>query len=108
MSRGTNKQRDEMTPEQKQRLTSACTRAVARYGATLQMNQLQEECAEYVVALSHMRRGRVGVNEVADEVADIVIMCEQAGQIFGGNILESAIERKLAKLEARLERDEAR
>lgn len=94
-----------MTPEQSQKLRRVCSEAVARYGATSQMNQLQEECAEYIVALSHMRRGRVGINEVADEVADIVIMCEQARLIFGGNILESAIERKLARLEERLEKE---
>jgi NTP pyrophosphatase (non-canonical NTP hydrolase) len=94
-----------MTPELTQRLKSICSQAVGRYGATSQMNMLQEECAEYIVALSHMRRGRVGINEVADEVADIVIMCEQARLIFGGNILESAIERKLARLEERLEKE---
>jgi NTP pyrophosphatase (non-canonical NTP hydrolase) len=57
-----------------------------------------EECAELIAALKHYKRGRIGKEEVINELADVKLMVGQLGWMFGEKELESAIENKLKKL----------
>lgn len=86
------------------RLRRTGAAAIMKWGTTSQINQVQEECGELVAAVNRLRRGRVSAKELAQEVADVTIVIEQARQIvneLGGDV-EGAIEAKLTKLEGRI------
>ncbi len=84
-----------------QRLTSAARRAVQAWGADSQWRQLQEECGELIAAANRLWRGRIGVQDVAEEVADVLVMVYQA-RLMLGPLVDKAVERKLTRLEALL------
>lgn len=42
-----------------------------------QINQMLEELGELIVAVNHMRRGRVTVSSVMEEMADVVLTITQ-------------------------------
>lgn len=78
--------------------------AIQTYGTESQLNMAVEECSEFIDAIMKFRRGRVGVQEVVTEIADVMIMMEQMTIIFGGNskIVECEILRKMDRLRSRL------
>ena len=78
------------------------TQAFVSYGADAQYIQLQEECAELIVALCHFRRGRIGPEEVCSEIADVRIMIEQAREMLGRKLVDEKYKEKLAVLEERI------
>jgi len=45
-------------------------------GPDANFNQLQEECAELIVAVSHFRRDRIGWSELVEEIADVYLMIQ--------------------------------
>lgn len=52
--------------------------AIIRYGAKAQLRQLQEECAELIVAINHCARGRDGASdEFLEEFIDVYIVMFQ-------------------------------
>lgn len=51
--------------------------AVNRYGALPQIGMLHEEMGELVTAINQWLRGRVEIDKVAEEVADVCIMLQQ-------------------------------
>ena len=51
--------------------------AVNRYGALPQIGMLHEEMGELVTAINQWLRGRVKIDKVAEEVADVCIMLQQ-------------------------------
>jgi NTP pyrophosphatase (non-canonical NTP hydrolase) len=61
-----------------------------------------EECAELIVAVRHMQRGRNTVNQLADEIADVQIMLDQAALLVGPAIVEKHRKAKLERLERRI------
>ena len=83
--------------------------AIARYGERNQIDQAIEELNELAVALSHYRRGRAPLEEVAEEIADVQICLEQMAEAFGGEEFRALVglerRRKLQRLEARLGAD---
>lgn len=90
------------------RLGKACQRAVELWGAAAQWRMVQEECGELVAAVNRFDRGRTVVVELAEEVADVTILMAQARLMLGANVVDDAIERKLARLEKQIEESEAR
>lgn len=58
-------------------------RAIAAWGVDAQMGMVNEECAELIAALNRWKRGRIPAEEVAEEVADVLIMLEQTEQMIG-------------------------
>ena len=81
-------------------------RAIARhYGKEPQMGVTQEECAELIQAISKVRRkGESGetLGHLAEEIADVNIMCKQLTLLFG---LSLAVSRNIdLKLKRQLER----
>lgn len=83
--------------------------AIDTFGAASQVDMVIEECAELTDALMKYRRGRVGVNEVVTEIADVQIMCAQLEMIFGGSskIVEMERLRKMDRLRDRIAKYES-
>lgn len=77
-------------------------RAIAAWGEERQMRQLQEECGEAIAATNRYYRGTGSVDSLAEEIADVEIMCEQARLIVGPARVEHFRKLKLARLEDRL------
>lgn len=75
-----------------------------KWGAEAQYDQAVEECAELIAVLKHFRRGKVGEQEVVNELADVTLMIGQLTYMFGAQKVEAAIADKLAKLEGLLEK----
>lgn len=75
------------------------------YGKEPQMGVAQEECAELIQAISKVRRkGESGetLGHLAEEIADVNIMCKQLTLLFG---LSLAVSRNIdLKLDRQLER----
>ena len=87
-----------MKPEQK----IICIDAVCQYGEESQKHMAVEECAELINALMKERRGRVGPIDIITEIADCQIMLEQLAYIYGLDKVEAEIERKLQRLNSRI------
>jgi len=75
-------------------------RARTVWGSRLQIDMAIEECAELIVALQHAKRSRPA--DIEDEIADVMIMCEQLSLIFDTTTVSSSRQRKLARLEERV------
>ena len=79
--------------------------AIDTYGPAAQTNMIIEECAELIVALQKLEREPANakrLNNVAAEIADVMIMCEQARLMFGCEQVNNAVRYKLDRLERRL------
>ena len=78
--------------------------AIDAWGVDAQQWVVIEELGELQSALSQYRRGRIGVSDVADEIADATIMLEQLQIMLGvEKLTEQRIEQKLARLRRRIE-----
>lgn len=89
-----------------QEFRETCYRALKHYGMPHQINILQEECGELVAAISHYRRNREGaLDRLISELADVIIMTRQITLSIGPSLVLEAIERKLARLNARLDEE---
>ena len=68
----------------------------SHYGFTSQANMLTEEAAEFMVALSKLRRGNAEVYEhIKEEVADVLIMARQLRFLLGYEEIDRIINEKL-------------
>lgn len=80
--------------------------AIDKWGFNPQLNQLQEECAELIVACNKLRRkGDEAVPMMIDELTDVIIMTEQIIQVM--QIEKEVDERykfKIDRLKERLEK----
>ena len=72
------------------------------FGEPKQLDQLQEECGELVAAVNHYRRGRITKEELAEEVADVLIMCEQVKRIVGPEHVTRWKRAKLRRMRDRI------
>lgn len=78
--------------------------AIEKYGFYQQINQLQEECAELIVASNKLRRkGKEAVEGMIDELADVFIMVEQITFAMDVEIkVQERIDFKIDRLITRL------
>lgn len=81
-------------------------RALNKWGEQAQFDQVIEECAELTTALLHYRRDKADATSVIDEMADVILILGQLRWMFGAGEVESAMERKRAKLEGMLAQDQ--
>ncbi len=72
--------------------------ALAKYGEEAQMEMSVEECAEWTVAVKHYKRGRVGKEKLAEELADNWIMNQQMIEAVGRELFNAALNAKLDRL----------
>ena len=73
--------------------------AVAKWGEESQIDMTIEECAELIVELRHVCRGRSSIGAVCSEVADVEIMCTQMRVIFGPTLIDKIKVQKLKRLQ---------
>lgn len=79
--------------------------AIGHYGMETQLRAAQEECAELIVAISHVLREieREGAwADLAEEVADVSIMITQL-RLICGPAVDRVIEAKLRRLRGRID-----
>ena len=82
-------------------------KAIKRWGNDLQLSILQEECAELIQAISKVRRYGPGyedemkfIDDLAEEIADVEIMIEQAKHMYDWENFKQKISvKKSLKLE---------
>lgn len=72
--------------------------ALCKWGIDAQMEQLIEECAEVILAIRHMRRGKCGARELIEEMVDVEIMIEQMKHIFPLDVWNEIKDKKLDRL----------
>lgn len=68
--------------------------AAQLFGKDRAFNHTQEECAELIVAINHYRRGRIGPDKVAEEIADVYIMCQRIAEIIGVHLVDQKVIEK--------------
>ena len=73
-------------------------KAVDYFGVSSQVKQAIEECAELIVALSHIRRRKETVFGVCGEIADVEIMCGQLREMVTPEIVDKIKNKKLQRL----------
>lgn len=76
--------------------------AIDHWGIDAQVDMGEEEAAEFVVASKHYARGKVGVEDVIDELADVRIMFEQLALYVGPGRVQSRVTEKMDRLRERL------
>ena len=99
-----------MTEEQKK----AVREIAAHYGLKSQEQMAIEECAELIQAITKSNRRKMdakgfvaGITEIAEEIADVMIMCEQLTCLYGIRaVVEEQIEFKIARQLCRMEKGE--
>jgi NTP pyrophosphatase (non-canonical NTP hydrolase) len=84
-----------------QRVNDAAEKAVRLWGREAQLRQLQEECCELGAAVNQFFRGRLTEEELAAEIADVLITVGQARRILGRTVDLIVLE-KLERLELRI------
>lgn len=80
-------------------------RTLLKWGEKAQYDQTIEECAELIATLKHYARGKVDVETVVDELADVYLMVGQLTFMLGEDRLRQAVARKIAKLEVLLDEE---
>lgn len=70
-----------------------------------QLNQTQEECAELVTAISHLRRkkGNDPYDLLCEEIADVFIMINQCYLFLDSKKIDKKVNEKIARARERLE-----
>lgn len=75
---------------------------IETFGVESQMFQAVEELSELITALSHHRRGRITVDALTSEIADVTICIDQIALAIG--ISREQISRKRAEKLNKIER----
>jgi len=82
-------------------------KAIETWGFRAQADVLQEECAELIVAVSHLKRNRPdAIMEVVQELADAYIMVGQITEYLGSDLVEHVVNCKLNNVKERLDKKE--
>lgn len=82
-------------------------KAIQIYGEAQQYIQTSEEVGELLTKLSQYRRGRVGKEDVVEELADVIIMfdCLKEMLYISDFELTDMIEKKYKKFERQVNED---
>jgi NTP pyrophosphatase (non-canonical NTP hydrolase) len=75
------------------------------WGFEKQARVVQEECAELIVATSHILRGRKGgYKKMLEEVADVYLMVQQMMTYFGKDQVMDVVDFKSDRVKDKLEK----
>lgn len=78
-------------------------RAIEKYGEDAQLWMVIEEMSELAKEICKYQRGKRCPADIADEIADVEIMLEQATMIFGvGALVSRHMDEKIKRLKARV------
>lgn len=100
-----------MTEEQKKKVR----KIAGHYGLCAQKEIAVEECAELILAIKKYDRKKNGTGrdavqslaEIAGEIADVRIMCEQISYLYGiSEVVKEQIDFKIARQLDRMEKGE--
>ena len=80
-------------------------RAITTWEQIPQVFMLYEETGKLSEAMAKYMRGRYNEDEVITELADVSIMVEQIASMLNYDKFEKEKERKLLRLEERLDKD---
>ena len=86
----------------KEAIKKALQIAVLVYGRDKQIEMAVEEMGELLVAISQYRRGRVAIEAVQEEIADVKIVIGQLSLIFGEDEVNNFESEKLSRLKERV------
>ena len=78
-------------------------KAIELFGIESQKAVAIEECAELIQAICHTSRNRTKYS-IAEETADVEIMCGQLREIVGDNIVQEWKAKKLSRLKELIEK----
>ena len=87
-----------MTDEQR----SICLAAIDHYGIVHQKRKALEELAELAVEIAHDLDRQEDRDAILEELADVIIMCEQMRIIYGGARVDRWIRYKTERLSDRM------
>ena len=84
---------------------SIIAKSIKHYGEEIQSTVCMEECAELIQAVSKAKRGKPDKNNMAEEIADVLICIEILKQIYDipDYSIENWIERKQERMLRRME-----
>ena len=85
--------------------TELYKRAIALWGVVSQVNMAIEECSELIMAICHSRRDRATLIDVAEEIADVEIMCGQLRLIIREETVSRCKAEKLIRIERRVNKE---
>ena len=77
-------------------------RVLNTFGIVNQTFMMVEECAELLNAVAKQRRDRANKEDIITELADVSIMVEQLAFYYGWDDFKDEKERKLTRLEDRI------
>jgi NTP pyrophosphatase (non-canonical NTP hydrolase) len=77
-------------------------KAIEKWGVRSQVEMAIEECAELIVVIRQTQRDRATARDIAQEVADVEIMCGQLRKIIGDDVVAQCKKEKLNRLESRI------
>jgi len=73
------------------------------WGVKDQISVAQEECAEFLVASSHLRRKRpTAIEEAIEETADCLVVMHEMAVLLGVDKVNEVIDSKLNRVKQRL------
>lgn len=81
------------------RTTKMCEKALEKWGVDAQLVMVIEECSELIKEATKSLRGHQRRENIKDELADVVVMCEQLRIILGltEEDLENIAEAKMLR-----------
>lgn len=81
-------------------MQSVYQKAIAKWGLSAQVSMAMGECGELIAALNrYFVQNRGEQYDVAEEIADVEIMCTQLREIIGHDLVNSIKMKKLERLE---------
>lgn len=78
--------------------------AINIWGKEAQIQMIYEEVGEFLSVIGKYQRGRSTEEEVIDEIADCLIMFNQAALMFGETKVSDQINFKIDRLKSRLDK----
>lgn len=83
--------------------TEICRLAIRTYGSRHQIRKAIEELAELACELCHLESGRDVTKHVAEEIADVQIVCRQMEMLVGEWRVAEWKKKKLKRLQRNVE-----
>ena len=80
-------------------------KALKTWGFAAQENMLYEEIGELLTAIARFHRGRCTIEDVVTEIADVMIIVKQMALLYGYDLVIDEKQRKLERLQKRIEAD---
>ena len=92
-----------MLKDDQNKILQSATKA---WGSDFHMEVAVEECAEFILAVKHYKRGRIGLDCLLEEVADVIVCMNQIGLDIDYEYMKMIIESKIKRLKKRVEEDD--